>query len=270
MGLTSQDYERMLDLAVALLDSTEPELEWPRLTAELNDALHGALCLFLDNVQLLRGAGDVQAWAPDWPGELPLTTLLRANMGAHPLAVHYTRDEHDRAPHAITDVTTESSWRRTPTYDTMRSLMGVDEQIALPLAAPPGTIRSFLICRPLGERVTERDQAYAARVQPLLVTAEKHLRHLRRWRESGGPAPAERAADLGVTPRETAVVSLLAKGLTAVAIGRRLGISPRTVHKHQENLYRKLGAADRVTAILRAQAAGLLPQHRARDAAAEG
>ncbi|MGO2809736.1 LuxR C-terminal-related transcriptional regulator [Glutamicibacter arilaitensis] len=35
-------------------------------------------------------------------------------------------------------------------------------------------------------------------------------------------------------------------------------ISPRAVHKHQENLYRKLGAVDRLSAVLRAQQCGLL------------
>ena len=44
-----------------------------------------------------------------------------------------------------------------------------------------------------------------------------------------------------------------------MAIGIRLGISPRTVHKHQEHLYRKLGAVDRLSAVLRAQEAGVLP-----------
>lgn len=68
----------------------------------------------------------------------------------------------------------------------------------------------------------------------------------------------EQAARFGLTSRELAVVRLLAEGLTATAIGRRLGISPRTVTKHQQNLYRKLEVTDRVTAVLRAQACGLL------------
>lgn len=51
-----------------------------------------------------------------------------------------------------------------------------------------------------------------------------------------------------------------ATGSIVEAIARRLLISPRTVHKHQQNLYRKLGAIDRLSAVLRAQEAGLLPQ----------
>jgi DNA-binding NarL/FixJ family response regulator len=52
---------------------------------------------------------------------------------------------------------------------------------------------------------------------------------------------------------------MLAAGSTAEGIAARLAISPRTVHKHQENLYRKLGACDRLSAVLSAQQLGLVP-----------
>lgn len=61
-----------------------------------------------------------------------------------------------------------------------------------------------------------------------------------------------------LTNREATVLGLLAEGLTAAAIGRRLGISERTVHRHQGHLYRKLQARDRLVAVLRAQHLGLL------------
>ena len=56
-----------------------------------------------------------------------------------------------------------------------------------------------------------------------------------------------------LTPRERRVLDLLADGLTAQAIANRLAISPRTVHRHLGHLYRKLGAYDRLSAVLRAQ-----------------
>jgi len=61
-----------------------------------------------------------------------------------------------------------------------------------------------------------------------------------------------------LTARELAVLRLLADGRPASAIGRRLGISERTVHKHLEHVYRKLDARDRLSAVLTAQHAGLL------------
>jgi DNA-binding NarL/FixJ family response regulator len=70
------------------------------------------------------------------------------------------------------------------------------------------------------------------------------------------PAGAYRAA---LTSRELAVLDLMAGGLIAAAIARQLGISPRTVSKHIESIYRKLGTHDRTSAVLRGQAMGLLP-----------
>jgi DNA-binding NarL/FixJ family response regulator len=80
-------------------------------------------------------------------------------------------------------------------------------------------------------------------------------------RERAGPLlrPGRGIEPVPVTDRELAVLDLMADGLIAAAIARRLGISPRTVSKHIENIYRKLGAHDRTTAVLRSQAMGFLP-----------
>ena len=44
------------------------------------------------------------------------------------------------------------------------------------------------------------------------------------------------------------MLTLVAQNLTAVAIGHRLGISARTVHKHLEHIYTKLGVGSRSAA----------------------
>ena len=67
------------------------------------------------------------------------------------------------------------------------------------------------------------------------------------------------AQETRLTGRELEVLGWLGDGLTATAIGRRLGISTRTVHKHLEHVYSKLGTEDRLTTVLRAQRSGLLP-----------
>jgi DNA-binding NarL/FixJ family response regulator len=54
------------------------------------------------------------------------------------------------------------------------------------------------------------------------------------------------------------VLNLMANGLIAEAIARQIGISPRTVSKHIENIYRKLGTHDRTSAVLRGQDLGFL------------
>jgi DNA-binding CsgD family transcriptional regulator len=62
-------------------------------------------------------------------------------------------------------------------------------------------------------------------------------------------ADARRARELGLTAREIQVIGLAGRGLTNRAIGERLGISGRTVHKHLQNVYGKLGVGTRAAAV---------------------
>jgi DNA-binding NarL/FixJ family response regulator len=66
-----------------------------------------------------------------------------------------------------------------------------------------------------------------------------------------------------LSERELEVLQRAALGMTVGQIARRLGISPRTVETHLTNLYRKLGARNRVQAIARASELGLVEIGRA-------
>ena len=61
-----------------------------------------------------------------------------------------------------------------------------------------------------------------------------------------------------MTERELQVLGLLAEGLLATSIASRLRLSPRTVHKHLGNIYRKLGVHDRLVAVSLARLQGLV------------
>jgi DNA-binding response OmpR family regulator len=68
---------------------------------------------------------------------------------------------------------------------------------------------------------------------------------------------APRQPDVPLTPRETEVLSWLAKGKTNRDIADILGMSPRTVNKHLEHIFEKLGVETRSAAT--AVAGRLLP-----------
>ncbi len=61
-----------------------------------------------------------------------------------------------------------------------------------------------------------------------------------------------------LTPREEAVLRLLAQGLSSKEMARALGLSPDTVKDYLESLYGKLGARNRIEALERARALGFL------------
>jgi DNA-binding CsgD family transcriptional regulator len=52
-----------------------------------------------------------------------------------------------------------------------------------------------------------------------------------------------------LTQRERQILELVAAGRTDAAIGHLLGCSPRTVGKHLEHAYRKLGVSSRAAAV---------------------
>jgi|BarGraIncu00222A_1022003.scaffolds.fasta_scaffold00399_14 DNA-binding response OmpR family regulator/DNA-binding CsgD family transcriptional regulator len=71
---------------------------------------------------------------------------------------------------------------------------------------------------------------------------------LRLAKDSSANMPAEFSSELGLTTREGEVLSWLSKGKTNRDIAQILGLSPRTVDKHLEQIYAKLGVENRTAA----------------------
>src|SRR6478609_2616846 len=71
---------------------------------------------------------------------------------------------------------------------------------------------------------------------------------LRLSKESGTALPPEFTSELGLTTREGEVLAWLSKGKTNRDIAQILGLSPRTVDKHLEQIYAKLGVENRTAA----------------------
>jgi DNA-binding CsgD family transcriptional regulator len=79
-------------------------------------------------------------------------------------------------------------------------------------------------------------------------------------REGGPFVPnAGKLAELGITPREHEVLTLIAEGLSNKEIGERLFISENTIKTHSSRLFEKLGVARRVQAVQKGRELGLVP-----------
>lgn len=70
---------------------------------------------------------------------------------------------------------------------------------------------------------------------------------------------AEAIAALGISPRESEVLELLAEGHSNKVIARQLDISPNTVKTHIARLFEKLDARSRTGAIGNARSLQILP-----------
>lgn len=133
---------------------------------------------------------------------------------------------------------------------------GVQSQLSIPLLFTPGTTRALVVGR--AETFGLAEMRLARRLQRLLTGLDRQICAFAHWSGRSGPLGVDAAHCLRLTPRELAVLELLAQGLTATSISRRLAIAERTVQKHLQRCYTKLGVTDRLAAVLRAQHIGLL------------
>ncbi|MDE2077922.1 MAG: response regulator [Burkholderiales bacterium] len=92
------------------------------------------------------------------------------------------------------------------------------------------------------------------KIEEVLARLQTHVRNARitsaAQEEAARSAPEvpARLIDAALTPRETEVLSWLAKGKTNRDIADILGMSHRTVNKHLEHIFEKLGVETRAAA----------------------
>lgn len=190
---------------------------------------------------------EIERWTIEHaPREHPLLRWYLAS--GDPLAMQVAD-----VPTTVASVGLQDQWRSL----CQEYLGGVSSQMALPLCLGPTANRTFLIGRE--DDYDAQEVALARRLQRLLTGLDRQIACYSRWVDLVGPCALEAASAGGLTPRESSVLALLASGYTARAIARRLHVGERTVQKHLQRIYRKLGAGDRLVAVQRAQLIGLLP-----------
>lgn len=173
---------------------------------------------------------------------------------AHPILRYYLATT-DWAPIQVRDIPDPFAGRRIKdAFHELGTSWGTPTHVAVPVHFDPGTFRAFVIGRV--DPLTPAEMDLLRMLHRLLGGLDRQVAAL--GRIAPDPVTREHAQALNLTARELTVLGLTADGLTAVAAGRRLAIAPRTVHKHLERAYRKLGVGDRLGAVVRAQQLGLL------------
>jgi DNA-binding CsgD family transcriptional regulator len=174
--------------------------------------------------------------------------------------LHYYLSTRDTGPQQVADVPSMFAGPRVRArWAELSRHHGFEHQLAIPLPMSADGPRWFVMGR--DERFAAEHMVLARRVQRLIVGLDRQATALKRWQSRvTQPEAAAVATDVHLTPRELAVLVLVADGLTATAAARRLVVAERTVHKHLERIYAKFGVSDRVSAVLRAQRLGILPE----------
>lgn len=150
----------------------------------------------------------------------------------HPL-VRFHAYQGGRVPQRITDSVPFEQFRRTALYNDYYRRIRIDHAIALPIYVRDGLLVSFVLNR------TRRD--FTERERALLEVLRPHLAKI-----------YQRISTVGqLTARETEVLRWVAAGKSNAQIGAILRISARTVQKHLQNIYDKLGVESRTAAAMR-------------------
>lgn len=235
-----------LDVAAEALASFAPTVRWETVAGVLREQLHAPL------------AGTF-TWSPNDgahvvgypnPQDYDLNEIASRAPHHHPLARHYAIHA-DRTPHATHEVPAHDF--HAAAYLDELAQYDIDQHLWIPV--PPTNGRPTVVgtCRPT-DHYTPQELELAATVQPLLVSLVQHAETIATCPTTSSIASDEHH----LTAREVAILTLCADGRTTASAARHLGITARTAHKHLENAYRKLHVRDRLSAVLRAHAAGII------------
>ncbi len=161
---------------------------------------------------------------------------------------------HGRNPDAVTkridDLVAPAEFRRTPLYNDYYRPIRVEHVMAVPIHVDGRFLVSFVFNRG-GSAFTDRDRDLAEVMRPHLTNLYRLGVAIERTRELPADAPFDRAA-ASLTPREREVLDWVAAGKTNRDVAAILGASARTVEKHLERIYEKLGVETRTAAVMRA------------------
>ena len=135
------------------------------------------------------------------------------------------------------------SWRSPRAFNAIQGLRGEDGEIGTvvlqkSLEAVLRTSGASVRCLSLYPNLSLRNMGQTSTGETLLLLENN----------SPGPAVESRLKHAALTPRETEVLSWIAKGKTNRDIAEILSLSHRTVNKHLEHIYEKLGVETRAAA----------------------
>jgi DNA-binding CsgD family transcriptional regulator len=161
----------------------------------------------------------------------------------HPLCRHH-QAYADFSATRLSDVISRPRLVNSRVYAVWFRPVGIEAQLEVGLTRSRTRTRNFVFDRAHGD-FSLRDRAILDLVRP-------HLRRIHEMTELRRMAGASQPDDLDrLTAREAEILELVAAGLTNAAIAERLWVSPGTVKKHLENVYAKLGVANRAAAAVR-------------------
>jgi len=234
--LRESDFRTGLELLGAMQDASRDVGSFARTGVERLPTLVASEFTTLSICHLASGRREVYG--------LPAGALSAEDRAAfdrhfheHPLVRFHAYQGGERTQR-ISDSVPFADFRESALYNEYYRRVRIDHAIALPIYVRDGLLVSFVLNRARRD-FTDRERALLDLLRPHLAELYQKANALNR-----------------LTPREAEVVRWVAAGKSDAQIGAILGISARTVQKHLQRAYEKLGVESRTAAAMRASGRG--------------
>jgi DNA-binding CsgD family transcriptional regulator len=250
VSIRAKDLARVLDTVRAMNEAGDEGFERSLVTAatELVDCDSVSYNEHhLERVQELRCFVE-----PSYVERSPAAAHYLRHLGQHPVIAGCRVGRLAAGDcFSVSDLVTARAFHALPLYTDYFHARGVEDQLVGLVTARNAQAVMVVFSR--------SRRGFGRRDREVLELLVPHLQHTvrRRRRLAGlsaaltlrGPDRLDAAAWASLTTRERDVVACLASGATDQRIARVLAVSPRTVGKHLENVYRKLGIPGRVALL---------------------
>ena len=173
-----------------------------------------------------------------------LLERLVANFQQCPIH-NWHADGHPDDVVVLSGITDPAAYRDGPHYGAVFGGSKVTDIMSIP-ASSDGILARVILCRD-DEGFTDEEIQAARILQPVLAGCLRQTRMMEQLQAD--PLSEEAMRERGLTPREAQIFTRLAAGATSQAVGQELSISVRTVEKHVQNIYSRIGARNRSEAI---------------------
>ena len=239
--ITRSDLHATLDLLGAVTESSRNVASCASAGVQLLPRLVASEMTTLSVCDLKSGRRHVFADPETGIGAADRACFDR-HFSTHPL-VRYHASERGVGARRISDSIPFARFRESELFSDYYRRIGIDHVVALPIFVDDRTLVSFVLNR--------RRRDFSDRERDLLDLARPTLRGLYRTFSRIGDAPVMAGLATSLTKRENEVLHWLSAGKTDRDIAAILGCSHRTVQKHLQRVYDKLGVETRTAAAMR-------------------
>lgn len=199
-----------------------------------------------NSLDVPAGKAEVVTYPHDSRADVP--KMMLEMYSEHPLIASLSPGNSGGSPQPLrlSDFISDLALYRTRAFKEGLSLINVNRQLILFTAGSRLDLFHCWSMNRWNHDFSDGELALARQVQPMLQLLD-----------SAYAGPPRKTAEMvmaeacSLTAREQQVMRLLSQGLKALAIGHVLGCSPRTVAKHIEHAYAKLGSNNRIGALRR-------------------